>query len=47
MPGVWAAKRALRQVFGDRRDPLGLVAASVDATRPGGGTGSAPGPAAA
>jgi phytoene dehydrogenase-like protein len=39
MPGVWAAKRALRQVFGDRRDPLELVSASVDATRPVAGAG--------
>jgi phytoene dehydrogenase-like protein len=35
MPGVWAAKRALRQVFGDRRDPLELVAASVEANPAG------------
>lgn len=34
MPGVWAAQRALRQVFDDRRDPLELVAASVDVSRP-------------
>jgi phytoene dehydrogenase-like protein len=47
MPGVWAAKRALRQVFGDRRDPLELVAAGVDATRPAAGTGAAQGPTAA
>jgi phytoene dehydrogenase-like protein len=34
MPGVWAAQRALRHVFDDRRDPLELVAAAVDASRP-------------